>query len=116
MTGSILPGRLDRIEYAVAGERLIHGLTLDLEAGPRTIVLGANGAGKSLTLRLAHGLLRPTGGRITWQRPDAQRRITGKGSQTSRHCRRNSAPGLRSNRYDKSFRFDRCGRIRRRTA
>jgi tungstate transport system ATP-binding protein len=74
MSASILPGRLDRIEYAVAGERLIHGLTLDLEAGPRTIVLGANGAGKSLTLRLVHGLLRPTGGRITWQRPDAQRR------------------------------------------
>ena len=29
------------------------------------------GAGKSLTLRLAHGLLAPTSGRVAWQGPGA---------------------------------------------
>ena len=30
-------------------------------------LLGANGAGKSLLLRLCHGLLNPTAGEIRWQ-------------------------------------------------
>jgi tungstate transport system ATP-binding protein len=64
--GSILPLRLDRVRYSIAGVELIHELTLELGAGPRTLVVGPNGAGKSLLLRLCHGLLRPSDGRVTW--------------------------------------------------
>ncbi len=74
MSTSILPGRLERITLEIGGQRLIDDLTLTFDSGPRSIILGANGAGKSLTLRLAHGLIAPTSGRVVWQRPDAGRR------------------------------------------
>ncbi len=64
--GSILPVRLDRVRFSIAGVELIHELTLELGAGPRTVLLGPNGAGKSLLLRLFHGLLRPSAGRVFW--------------------------------------------------
>ncbi len=71
LPGSILPGRLEAVRFAIRDQVLIHGLDLSFEAGPLTIILGPNGAGKSLTLRLAHGLLAPSAGRVVWQRPDA---------------------------------------------
>ncbi len=74
MSASILPGRLDGLCLEAGGRRLIDGLSLTLEAGPRTVILGPKGAGKSLTLRLAHGLIAPSAGRVAWQRPGAARR------------------------------------------
>jgi tungstate transport system ATP-binding protein len=41
-------------------------LSLRIEAGRRLIVMGANGAGKSLFLRICHGLIEPTAGRRLW--------------------------------------------------
>jgi tungstate transport system ATP-binding protein len=67
----ILPLRLEEVVYAAGGQRLVDGISLDLAPGPRSIILGANGAGKSLLLRLCHGLLAPTSGRIVWQGPGA---------------------------------------------
>ncbi len=49
------------------GRRLIDGVDLSIRAGRRTVVMGANGAGKSLLLRLLHGLIRPTEGEVLWQ-------------------------------------------------
>ncbi len=63
---SILPLSLEALSFSVDGERLINGITMRLEAGPRTVILGHNGAGKSLLLRLCHGLLTPSAGRIIW--------------------------------------------------
>ncbi len=63
---SILPLRFENVCFDAAGKRLIEGLNLTLQRGPRTIVLGSNGAGKSLMLRLCHGLLRPSAGEILW--------------------------------------------------
>ena len=68
-----LPLRLEGVRFEAGGQRLIHDLTLTLHAGTRTVVLGANGAGKSLLLRLCHGLLRPTAGRVRWARDDPAR-------------------------------------------
>jgi len=70
----ILPLRLDGLSYAVGGRTLIEPLNLTLEAGSSTIVLGANGAGKSLLMRLMHGLLAPSSGRVAWSLPEAHRR------------------------------------------
>jgi tungstate transport system ATP-binding protein len=42
-------------------------VSLDIEAGPSTIILGANGAGQSVLMRLMHGLLQPTSGRVAWR-------------------------------------------------
>lgn len=62
----LLPLRVSRLVYRVNGTALIKGVQLTLVAGPRTVIMGANGAGKSLLLRLLHGLLRPTSGLIEW--------------------------------------------------
>jgi tungstate transport system ATP-binding protein len=63
---SLLPLRLDDVVFEAGARRIIDGITLTLDAGPRTVILGANGAGKSVLLRLCHGLLRPTAGRVEW--------------------------------------------------
>jgi branched-chain amino acid transport system ATP-binding protein len=42
----------------------LKGITLDVAEGEIVTLLGANGAGKSTTLRSISGLLRPAGGRI----------------------------------------------------
>ena len=62
----MLPLELENVVYAAGGQPIIAGVTLDIGAGPSTIILGANGAGKSVLMRLMHGLLAPTSGRITW--------------------------------------------------
>jgi tungstate transport system ATP-binding protein len=46
---------------------IIKPLSLQIEAGPSTIILGANGAGKSVLMRLMHGLLAPSSGTIAWR-------------------------------------------------
>ncbi len=58
----ILPLRLEAVSFL----DVIKPLSLELGAGPSTIILGANGAGKSVLMRLMHGLLRPSAGRISW--------------------------------------------------
>jgi tungstate transport system ATP-binding protein len=62
----ILPLVLDGVCYEAGGKRLVDAVSLTLSEGPLTMVLGANGAGKSLLLRLCHGLLRPTQGTVRW--------------------------------------------------
>jgi tungstate transport system ATP-binding protein len=68
----ILPLELDNVVYAAGGRAIIDGITLEIGAGPSTVILGANGAGKSVLMRLMHGLLAPTSGRISWRAPGAQ--------------------------------------------
>ena len=46
---------------------IIAPLSLEIEAGPSTIILGANGAGKSVLMRLMHGLLPPSSGTVRWR-------------------------------------------------
>jgi tungstate transport system ATP-binding protein len=54
----------------------LRGVDLDIAAGRRVAVLGANGAGKSVLLRVLHGLIAPTSGTIAWaggaRRPRSQ--------------------------------------------
>ncbi|WP_226580281.1 ATP-binding cassette domain-containing protein [Acuticoccus sediminis] len=55
------------VTFAVRGRRLVDGVRLAVRPGRSTVVLGANGAGKSLLLRLLHGLIAPTGGAVLWR-------------------------------------------------
>ena len=64
----MLPLRLDQVSF----RDIIHPLTLEIERGPSTIILGANGAGKSVLMRLMHGLLAPSGGAVRWHRRGRQ--------------------------------------------
>lgn len=70
----ILPLRLENVAYAAGGQAIIDRVTLDIDAGPSTVILGANGAGKSVLMRLMHGLLRPSSGTISWNADDVSRR------------------------------------------
>jgi len=62
----IWPVALDSVVFEAAGKRLIDGVSLTLDPGPLTCVMGPNGAGKSLLLRLVAGLIRPSGGEVTY--------------------------------------------------
>lgn len=70
----ILPLALDGLSFTASGRRIIEPLSCTIEAGPSTIILGANGAGKSVLMRLMHGLLAPSGGAVRWNEPDEERR------------------------------------------
>jgi tungstate transport system ATP-binding protein len=59
----MLPLRLEDVSFL----HIIKPLSLEIGAGPSTIILGANGAGKSVLMRLMHGLLLPSTGSISWR-------------------------------------------------
>ncbi len=69
---SILPLALEDVSYGAGGRSIIDRVSLVLEDGARTVILGANGAGKSVLMRLCHGLLQPTRGRVGWAHADAE--------------------------------------------
>jgi tungstate transport system ATP-binding protein len=69
---SILPLHLAEVSFAAGGRTIIDRVSLEIGAGPSTIILGANGAGKSVLMRLMHGLVSPTSGRIDWSAPERQ--------------------------------------------
>ncbi|MFM1813971.1 MAG: hypothetical protein RLZ98_666 [Pseudomonadota bacterium] len=48
------------------GTRIIRGISATIGADGITVVLGANGSGKTMLLRLLHGLIEPTDGSIAW--------------------------------------------------
>ena len=70
----ILPLKIRDLTFAAGGRTIVGSLSFEIEAGPSTIILGANGAGKSVLMRLMHGLLEPTAGEIVWNESDPQRR------------------------------------------
>jgi len=71
---AILPLRLAGVSFAAGGRTIIPPLDLTLEAGASTVILGANGAGKSVLMRLMHGLLAPSTGRVAWNADGPRRR------------------------------------------
>ena len=74
----MLPLLLEDVSFVAGGRAIIDRVSCEFTPGPRTVILGANGSGKSVLMRLCHGLLTPTSGRIVWHgsrdetRPRAQ--------------------------------------------
>jgi branched-chain amino acid transport system ATP-binding protein len=62
MAAPLLETRGLRVKYG--NVEALHGIDLAVHAGEIVTLLGANGAGKSTTLRAISGLLRPSGGEI----------------------------------------------------
>lgn len=54
------------LEVGYGGIRAVKGLDLNVEAGELVCLIGANGAGKSTTLRTLAGLLQPVAGGVTF--------------------------------------------------
>jgi branched-chain amino acid transport system ATP-binding protein len=53
-----------------AGPDILHGLSLQIEAGRTYCMIGPNGAGKSTVLKLAGGILTPRSGSVRFQGED----------------------------------------------
>ena len=54
------------LTYEAGGARLIDGIDCKLDREAITVILGFNGAGKSLLVRLLHGMIQPAAGSVTW--------------------------------------------------
>ena len=70
----ILPLKAHELTFAAGGRTLIAPLSLEIAAGPSTVIVGANGAGKSVLMRLMHGLIAPSSGSILWSGDNARRK------------------------------------------
>jgi tungstate transport system ATP-binding protein len=70
---TILPRRAEGLGFSAGGIAILSDVSLTLEAGSPSIIIGPNGAVKSVLLRLLHGLLAPSTGRVLWA-GDAARR------------------------------------------
>ena len=66
--------RIKDLKVNYGGIEAVKGISLDVPQGEIVTLIGANGAGKSSTLRAISGLVKPTGGTIEFQGED----ITGK--------------------------------------
>jgi tungstate transport system ATP-binding protein len=65
-SGPDLPIRFEQVSVISRDVTLLDQITLQIEAGPPTVLIGPNGAGKTTLLRAAMGLVVPAQGRITW--------------------------------------------------
>ena len=61
-----LPIHFSGVEIRAGNTILLSSVSFTLAAGLPTVLIGPNGAGKSTFLRAVMGLIRPTGGRISW--------------------------------------------------
>jgi len=66
---SILPLCTEGLGFSAGGVEILRDISLTITAGAPTLLIGANGAGKSVLLRLLHGLLEPSAGRVFWAMP-----------------------------------------------
>ena len=63
---SLLPLSVRSINFNINGQQLINNISFDLTENNITVIMGHNGAGKSLLVRLLHGILEPQSGSINW--------------------------------------------------
>ena len=71
MSGSMLEVR--QIHCAYDSVPVIHGISLEVNAGEIVAIVGANGAGKSTTMRTIAGLMHPTAGTVSFLGEDVTR-------------------------------------------
>jgi tungstate transport system ATP-binding protein len=67
---STLPIVLDAVAYSVGSVRILSDVSLTIEAGPPTVLIGPNGSGKTTLIKLAMGLLTPVAGSVRYARPE----------------------------------------------
>jgi tungstate transport system ATP-binding protein len=70
----MFPLVVDRVSFAPSDQPVLRDASLEIAQGSFTVILGANGAGKSVLMRIMHGLLAPTSGSVRWGTLDARPR------------------------------------------
>ncbi len=58
--------KIDNLEVAYGGIQALRGISLEVPDGKIITLIGANGAGKSTTLRTVSGLVKASGGSVTY--------------------------------------------------
>jgi branched-chain amino acid transport system ATP-binding protein len=61
---------IKKLEVAYGGIKAIKGIDFHVNEGELVTLIGANGAGKSSTLRALSGLIKPAGGKVTYKGQD----------------------------------------------
>ena len=56
--------KLENVEASYGAVRALQGISMDVQRGAIVALLGANGAGKSTTLKTISGMVRPASGFI----------------------------------------------------
>ncbi|HYS99353.1 MAG TPA: ABC transporter ATP-binding protein [Thermoplasmata archaeon] len=56
--------RLEGVDAGYGGTQVLWGVTLEAEARKMTVIIGANGAGKTTILKVVNGLLKPIRGEV----------------------------------------------------
>lgn len=64
---------LEAIDAGYGATTILHGVSLNVQAGEAVTIIGGNGAGKTTTLRTIAGLIRPTAGSIRFEGQDISR-------------------------------------------
>jgi branched-chain amino acid transport system ATP-binding protein len=59
--------KIGKLHVGYGKTAALHGIDLEVKAGEVVALIGANGAGKSTTLRAISGLLKATAGSIEWE-------------------------------------------------
>ena len=67
---------LTDVDVRYGNIRALRGVSLRVDQGELVALIGSNGAGKTTTMRTISGLLRPTGGAITFEGADISRAAT----------------------------------------
>lgn len=69
-----LPLTVKHLTYSKNKTILLDDINLTINGSNSTIILGHNGAGKSLLLKLLHGVIKPDSGSIEWhgEKPDSR--------------------------------------------
>ncbi len=65
--------QIDSLEAGYGEVQILWGISLRASAGKLTTIIGANGVGKTTTLRAAVGSIRPWGGRVVFKGEDVTR-------------------------------------------
>jgi len=52
--------KLEKVDVSYGSIKALHGISLEVKKGEIVALIGANGAGKSTTLRTISGLLKPS--------------------------------------------------------
>jgi tungstate transport system ATP-binding protein len=67
---STLPIAFEAVAFAAGETCILRDVTLSLDAGPATVLIGPNGSGKTTLIKLAVGLIAPSAGTIRYAQPD----------------------------------------------
>ena len=59
--------KIEDLQVNYGGIEAVKGISFDVQEGQIVTLIGSNGAGKSSTLRTISGLVKPSGGKITFQ-------------------------------------------------